>query len=317
MSFSITRRRFSGLVASVSATTPLATNALAAAMPTRPLGKIGYNASIIGLGAQRLADRPLEQSVVDRIVAEAIDGGLNYVDTARGYGDSEKLLGPALKGRRDKVFLVTKTRSASREGALRDIEESLRLLKTDHVDCFHIHNIARDDRFPNLEQALSEDGVLGGVLEAKKRGMTRHVGCTAHLKAPRVLPVFATGKIELFMCNLNFVERHIYNFEDQVLPEAARRGIGVIAMKVLGGPTGRDVKPRLFTPEDYTRTLRYVWGLPQVSVAIVGMRSVEEMRTALATARAYKPFTPAELSQVLLKGKELAAAWGPLRGDVA
>jgi predicted aldo/keto reductase-like oxidoreductase len=285
-------------------------------MPTRPLGKIGFQASILGLGAQRLADRPMEQSAVDRLIAEAIDGGVNYVDTARGYGDSEKLLGPALKGRRDKVFLVTKTRSSSREGALKDIEESLRLLKTDHVDCFHIHNIARDDRFPNLQQALSEDGVLGGVMEAKKRGMTRHVGCTAHLKAPRVLPVFATGQIELFMCTLNFVERHIYNFEEQVLPEAKRRGIGVIAMKVFGGPTGRDVKPRLYTPEDYASTLRYVWGLPQLSVAIVGMRNLDELRQGLAAARGFQPLPPAELSKLMRRGKEMAAEWGPLRGDV-
>ena len=309
MRIDISRRDFSKLVVGSSVA------AAAGAMPVRPLGKIGFQAGILGLGAQRIADRPLEQSVVDRMIAEAIDNGLNYIDTARGYGTSEELLGRALKGKRDKVFLVTKTRSATREGALSDLEESLRHLQSDHVDCVHIHNIARDDRFPDLDAALSERGVLGGLVEAKKRGLARHIGCTAHLRPGRVLPVFATGHIEVFMCSMNFVERHIYNFEEKVLPEARRRGIGVIAMKVLGGPA-QGASALLARPEDYQATLRYVWGLPELSVAIVGMRSLEELRQGLAAARAYQPLTAVESAKLAEHGKLLAAEWGPLRGPV-
>ena len=289
----------------------------AGTMPTRPLGKTGRQVSILGLGAQRIADKgPMEQSVVDRMIAELIDGGVSYIDTARGYGESERLLGPALKGRRDKVFLVTKTRTAARESALAELRESLRLLQTDHVDCVHIHNIARDDRFPDLDAALSEKGVLGGLIEAKRLGMTKHIGCTAHLRPGRVLPVFATGQIEAFMCSMNFVERHIYNFEEKVLPEAKKRGIGVIAMKVLGGPT-KTANSLLATPEDYQASLRYCWGLPELSVALVGMRSLDEVRTALAAARSYKPLTRLEMEKVMARGKELAAQWGELRGPVS
>ena len=314
MSNRITRREFSRIV---TVTTPLTAVAATSPMPVRPLGNIRFKAAILGLGAQRIADMgPMEQNAVDRLIAEAVDNGLNYIDTARGYGESERLLGSALKGRRDKVFLVTKTRSTTREAALKDIEESLRLLKTDHVDCFHIHNIARDDRFPNLDEALGANGVLAGAIEAKKRGLTRHVGCTAHLKAPRVLPVLATGAIELFMCNINFVERHIYNFEETVLPEARKRGIGVIAMKVLGGPQ-QGARPRLYSPQDYEDTLRYVWSLPQVSVAIIGMRNLDELRQGLAAARSFKPLTPNEISKLTQRGREIAAKWGPIRGAVA
>lgn len=309
------RRDFSRIVAG----TPLAGGAAAAAggLPTRVLGKTGFRASILGLGAQRIADRPMAQSEVDRLIGEALDGGLNYIDTARGYGESEEKLGRALKGKRDKVFLVTKTRAATREAALKEIEQSLKLLQTDHVDCIHAHNISRDDRFPDLDHALSRDGVLGALLEAKKRGMTRHVGCTSHLWPARVLPVFATGEIELFMCSLNFVERHIYGYEDKVLPEARRRGIGVIAMKVLGGPGQGSPVPRLSSREDYEATLRYVWSVPGVSVAIIGMRNLDELRQAMAAARNYRPFSPAELAAVTERGKTLAAEWGPLRGKVA
>jgi aryl-alcohol dehydrogenase-like predicted oxidoreductase len=310
MSNKLSRRDFSSLMASAPAAAGLVS---AAGLPRRPLGKIGFQASILGIGAQRIADRPMEQSAVDRLIAEALDNGLNYIDTARGYGDSEQLLGPALKGKRDKLFLVTKTREATRSGAMKELEQSLRNLQTDHVDCVHIHNVSRDDRFPDLDAALSEDGVLGALIEAKKQGKTRHIGCTSHLKPARVLPAFATGQIELFMCSMNFVERHIYNYEEKVLPEARRRGIGVIAMKVLGGPN-KGVAPRLASTEDYQTTLRYVWGVPGVSVAIVGMRSQEELRQALSAARAFRPFAKTELAAVTQRGQQLAVEWGLLRG---
>ena len=117
------------------------------------------------------------------------------------------------------------------------------------------------------------------------------------------------------MCSMNFVERHIYNFEEKVLPEAKKRDIGVIAMKVLGGPAQSE-RARLVDPEDYRASLRYCWGLPELSVAILGMRSVEEVRTALATAKAYQPLSKDEMVKVTARGKALAADWGELRGPV-
>jgi len=311
----LTRRDFSRFVVGSSLTAGVATGA--AEMPARPLGKIGFRASIIGLGAQRVADRPMEQSAVNELIAEAIDGGLNYIDTACGYGRSEEHLGHALQGNRDKVFLVSKTRSAARADAMKDVEESLRLLRTDRIDCYHIHNFGRTERFPDIEETLSEDGALGALIEAKKQGKIRHIGCTSHMRPERVLPAFATGEIEVFMCQLNFVEQHIYNFEDKVLPEARRRGIAVIGMKVLGGPAPGNVTARLASAEDYEATLRYVWGVPGVAVAIIGMRSREELNQALSAARQYRPFSNGELAKVSERGREMARDWGTLRGPLA
>ena len=242
---------------------------------------------------------------------------MNYVDTARGYRESEVLLGNALKGRRDQVFLVSKTRSPSRNAAMKDIEESLQRLQTDHIDCYHIHNFGRAERFPDVDEALSEKGVLGALREAKKQGKIKHIGCTSHMRAERALSAFATGDIEVFMCTLNFVERHIYGFEKKVLPEARRRGIGVIGMKVLGGGVDGDRSSRLGAPEDYRTTLRYVWGVPGVSVAIVGMRSLEQLHTALEAARKFQPLTGTEMAGVTERGLRIAKEWGPLRGPVA
>jgi hypothetical protein len=309
----LSRRDFAKAIAASS----IASRASAAGgLPTRRLGKINFQASMLGIGAQHLGDEGVTQSNVDRVIGEAIDNGVNYIDTAPPYNQSEERLGRVLKGKRDKIFLVSKVETNARGDATYQINDSLRKLQTDYLDCVHIHNISRDDRYPKLEQALADNGTLGALREAKKQGKIRHIGCTSHLRPARALPAFETGEIELFMCVLNFVERHIYGYEEKVLPEARRRNIGVIAMKVLGGPM-KGPGARLTSPEDYQTTLRYVWGVPGLSVAIVGIRTPGELRQALAAARGYKPFDRAEMAAVTERGKQLAAAWGPLRGPVA
>ncbi|MBI4874570.1 MAG: aldo/keto reductase [Acidobacteria bacterium] len=307
----LTRRDFARLAAAA----PVAARG-AGSIPTRRLGKINFQAGILGIGAQYLGDLDAQQSTVDRVIAEAIDNGVNYVDTAPPYNVSEERLGKALKGKRDRVFLVSKVETNAKGDALYQIHDSLRKLRTDRLDCVHIHNISRHDRYPRLEQALAMDGTLGALLEAKKQGLIRHIGCTSHQRPARVLTAFETGEFELFMCTVNFVERHIYAYEEKVLPEARKRNIGVIAMKVLGGPTGKS-GARLTSPEDYSATLRYTWGVQGVSVAILGLRTPEELRQALAAARSFKPLEPAEMAAVTERGKQLAAQWGPLRGPVA
>jgi hypothetical protein len=287
----------------------------AGTIPTRRLGKINFQAGMFGIGAQHLGDDGVEQSNVDRVVGEAIDSGVNYFDTAPPYNRSEERLGIALKGKRDKVFLVSKVETNAKGDALYQIRDSLRKLQTDHLDCCHIHNISRDDRYPKLEQALAANGTLGALLEAKKQGMIKHIGITSHLRPARALPALETGEVELLMCTVNHVERHIYGYEEKVLPECRKRNIGVIAMKVLGGPVKAGA--RLITDQEYEDTLRYVWGVQGVSVAIIGIRTVEELRKAVAAARAYTPLTPKEMTGVTERGKALAAQWGPLRGPVA
>ncbi len=305
----MTRRSFARSAAAGSLGVGLSQSA---PLPTRRLGKIPFQASILGLGAQHLGNEDVPQATVDQVVREGIDQGINYIDTAPTYRLSEEKVGIALKGRRDRVFLVSKVQTLTKGDVLYQIRDSLRKLQTDHLDCVHIHNLSRDDRYPTLELALSDSGTLGGLREAKKQGMIKHIGLTSHLRPARVLPALETGEFELLMCTLNFVERYIYGFEEKVLPEARKRQIGVIAMKVLGGPAPGGA--RLASPADYETTLRYVWGLAGVSVAIIGFRTPAEMRQGLAAARAFRPLEPQQLSDAAARGKQMAAAWGPLRG---
>lgn len=285
-------------------------------MPKRRLGKVGFEASILGWGAQHIGQPASDQTTVDRIVAEGIDSGINFIDTAPNYGQSEEKVGRALKGKRDKVFLISKIETRTREEAMGQIRESLRRLQTDHLDCVHYHNIGRHDRWPDIDAVLSEKGALGALMEAKKQGMIRHIGCSTHSFPDRTLKAFDTGQFDLFMGVLNFVDRHVYNLESKILPEAKRRGIGVIAMKALGGPVRGPAGARLSSSADYVPAMRYVWSLPEVAVAAVGFRTVEEMRQGLAAVRTFKPLSPAEFKELSERGKVVAAQWGETKGRV-
>jgi uncharacterized protein len=311
----ISRRDFARTVGA-GTLLPAAGLAAAGPIPTRRLGNINFQAGILGVGAQYLGELDATQATVDRVIGEALDNGVNYIDTAPPYNLSEERLGRTLKGKRDKVFLVSKVETNAKGDVSYQIHDSLRKLQTDHLDCVHIHNVGREDRYPSLEQMLAPGGTLGGLVEAKKQGLIRHIGATCHQRASRAVSVMATGEIELFMCTINYVERLIYKFEEIALPEARKRNIGIIGMKALGGPL-QDGRARLTSPEDYNTTLRYAWSVPGVAVVIVGVRTPDELRRALGAARAFQPFTPAEMTSVMERAKPMAQQWGPLRGPVA
>jgi len=296
------------------AASPLAAQAQSGAMPRRTLGKIGFQTSILGFGAQHIAGT--EQANVDRIVAEALEQGLNYVDTAPNYGNSEELVGRALKGKRDRVFLATKIETNTREQALGQVRESLRRLQTDVLDCVQFHNIARDDRWPDIEQVLGRGGALEGLVEAKKQGMIRHIGCSIHTRPERAVRAFDTGEIDLMLVVLNFVDHQLYHLEERLLPEARRRNLAIVAMKVLGGPGNRAGAARL-APAEHIASMRYVWGIPGVAVSIIGYRTPAEMQRGLAAAKAYQPLGSEEAAALAERGKALAAEWGPSRGPVS
>ena len=149
-------------------------------MPYGPLGRTGAMVSKLGIGTAQLGRDNLNVAQVTDIVAKAIDHGINYFDTAPNYvgGESERRLGPALKGKRDKVFLVTKTESDTYEGTMELLEQSLRHMQTDHVDVVHLHNLGMASRWPDMEFAFSEKGALGALRKAREQGTSIPVSST-------------------------------------------------------------------------------------------------------------------------------------------
>src|SRR5580658_6462923 len=237
-------------------------------MAVRNFGRTGVKISAIACGGHHLGD-PQEQKVAMQIVQEAIDGGITFFDNCWEYhrGKSEEWLGSALKGKRDRVFLMTKvcTHGRDKSLAMKMLEESLNRLQTDHLDLWQIHGVVFEND-PDL--FIRPNGAAEAMREAKQQGKVRFVGFTGH-KDPYVhLKMLATGfAFDAVQMPLNpFDASFALSFEKLVLPELVRRRIAVLGMKPLGGTAGA-VKQGLITAEEM---LRYAMSLP-VSTTITGM----------------------------------------------
>lgn len=309
----ITRRDL-GKTAAIAGALAAGVPAKAEQVRKRPLGKTGLSVGVLGIGTSPLGREGVSQMEVNNVIAAAADYGVNYLDTAPIYGQSERRLGPALKGRRDKFVLVTKVEATSRQDATWQVQESLQKTKAEYFDLVHVHNVGRTDRFPSLDILLGDDGALAALEALKKKGLVRHVGMTCHLRPRRALPILRSGRVEAVMAAVNPIDRHIYDFEGTLFREAADRGIGIVAMKVLGGATGDGAI--LSDDPHYGRAVRYALGIPGLSVAIMGMKSVAELEKAVGVVQAYKPLEGTELSEAMQDGKRRAAELGEHRGPV-
>ncbi len=309
----ITRRDL-GKTAAIAGALAAGRTARAEQVGKRPLGRTGLDVGVLGIGTSPLGRAGVSQSEVNNVIAAAADYGVNYLDTAPIYAQSERRLGPALKGRRDRFVLVTKVEATSRQDATWQVRESLQKTGAEYFDLVHVHNVGRTDRFPSLDILLGEDGALAGLEALKEQGLVRHVGMTCHLRPARALPVLRSGRVEVVMAAVNAIDRHIYNFEDTLFKEAADRGLGLVAMKILGGTQGDGA---ILSDEPfYGRSVRYALGIPGLSVAIMGMKSVAELDKAVAAVRAYEPLEGAELTEALEDGRRRAGELGEHRGPV-
>jgi predicted aldo/keto reductase-like oxidoreductase len=289
-------------------------------MPRRVLGKTKQEVSVLGLGTWPCGrSKDLDNQAVGRLIHEALDLGINLVDTAHNYGRAEEATGQALAGRRDGVFLTTKVWADTAGDARESLEGSLRLLRTDHLDLVYLHSIGNRD----VKQAMGPGGALEYLLQQKQQGKTRFIGISGHSKPDSFLPLIESNHIDVIMVAMNFVDRQIYGFEDKVLPAANARQMGVACMKVYGGMRGG------FAAADGSNTgtqldarylqqsVRYAMGLPGVATLVIGPHTVEQLRQNAKFVQAYQPLTADEQVSLTQLGKRLAAEWGPHYGPVA
>jgi aryl-alcohol dehydrogenase-like predicted oxidoreductase len=229
----------------------------------------------------------------ERIVQAAVDEGITFLDNAWEYHDgrSEEIMGRALAGgRRDRVFLMTKvcTHGRDRATAMRQLEQSLRRLRTDRLDLWQIHEVVYEN---DPERHFAPGGAVEALEQAKRQGKVRFVGFTGH-KDPSIHLKMLARDFPFDTCQmpLNCFDASFRSFETRVLPEVNRRGIAALGMKSMGGE-GTQVKKRVVTAED---ALRYAMSLP-VAVTITGIDSMSVLRQDLRIARSFVPMTPAEM----------------------
>ncbi|HWE53499.1 MAG TPA: aldo/keto reductase [Bryobacteraceae bacterium] len=264
------------------------------AIPRRPLGKTGLQTSIIGVGGYHLGSAQ-DEATAKRIVDEAIDAGVNFFDNCWDYHDgrSEEWLGAALKGKRDRVILMTKvcTHGRGKDVGMRMLEESLRRLQTDHLDVWQIHEVIY---YNDPDLIFEPGGAIEALVDAKKQGKVRFVGFTGHKDPAIHLKMLSHGfPFDTVQMPLNCFDATYRSFEQNVLPVANRQGIAPLGMKSLGG-SGEMVRHGGVTPEE---GLRYAMSLP-VAVTISGMDAPEVLKQNLAIARGFKPMQAAEMDKL-------------------
>ena len=261
-------------------------------LPRRPLGATGARVTMLGVGGSHVGEMPERDA--QAAIEIALEGGVRFFDTAHNYqaGESERRYGRFLVPKvRDAIFLMTKTMARSGAEARRELEESLRRLRTDHVDLWQIHSI---DTPEDVDQRLAT-GVLGAMIEAKRSGKARHVGFTGHRDpAAHRRMIERTKVLETCQMPVNVLDPGYRSFVTGVMPALVERRMGVIAMKTLanGGLFGAPANRRAAMPKvipdrvSLAEALHFVWSLP-VSVLVTGANTPAQMKETIAIARSF------------------------------
>lgn len=264
-------------------------------LPHRPLGTTGVQVPIIGygtapLGKIRFLDAPLLRKS-EALLNHAIDLGITYLDTSPDYGSQPKL-GEVMKTRRDEVFLATKVNKRRKQDVLAELQQTLKELRTDHVDLVQIHAV---NAMADLEAALAPDGTIAALEEARRQGMTRFIGITGHARPAVLAHALRSYEFDTVLSALGMIDHLVTGPDEMLLPIAQEKGVGVIAMKVYGHG---ELKQR-------SLALRYSLGLPGVTLAILGMQDEAQIDENVKLAHSLAPLQESERDTLVAEARAL------------
>ncbi|TAM56240.1 aldo/keto reductase [bacterium] len=267
-------------------------------LPLRPLGATQCRVSALGLGGEGVLRTFGYVAEAAAVIEQALAEGITYMESARAYSGSEAYYGSALGARRERVFLASKAHERSRAGALAQLETSLRALRTDHLDLWQLHDIRDLDEVDALEDPA---GAYAAFVEAKERGLVRHIGLTGHYDPAVLRACLERFQFDTVLLPVNPAEAARDAFAREVIPAARARGMGVIGMKVYA--RGLLLDPRIgFTVSDLVR-----YALTQdVDAIVLGFDDPGQVSQAAAAARSFTPLTPVEQAALEARAAQLA-----------
>ena len=308
----VSRREFIGELAMVTAASHGGVGNLlqgsggsGAEMPYRTLGKTGEKVSCIGLGGFHLGQSHLTEADAIKLFHAAIDRGINFSDNSWDYnqGESERRVGKALKGYRQKVFVMTKYDGRTKGSALKQLDESLQRLQVDHVDLWQFHE---NIRLEDPDRFFAEGGAGEATVEAKRAGKVRYIGFTGH-KDPivhlRMLELAQKHNFHFDTAQMpiNVMDAHFRSFEKQVVPTLLQRQIALLGMKSMGDKN--ILESKTVTPLE---CLQYALSRP-TSVVITGIDSMPILNQAFQAAATYSKLSSADIAAILQKTAPAAA----------
>jgi predicted aldo/keto reductase-like oxidoreductase len=269
----------------------------------RKLGKTGRKLSILGFGGIVVMDATPEQSA--QRVKNAIDYGINYFDVAPSYGDAELKLGPALEPYRKDVFLACKTTERKKEGARRELEQSLQRLRTDHLDLYQLHAVTT---LEDVNTIFAPGGAMETFLEARKEGKIKLIGFSAH-SVEAAMDLMDRFDFDTILFPINYTTWTAGNFGPQVLERAMQKEMGILALKAMAKCPYRDDAERvpkcwyqpLTDPEEAKMGLRFTLSHPVTAAIPPGNENLFSM--ALGLASEFKPLREEEILEIKKKGE--------------
>jgi aryl-alcohol dehydrogenase-like predicted oxidoreductase len=281
-------------------------------MPTRNLGKTGYQVGIFSLGGQSAVEKPNNFDVAVPIIERALDLGVNFIDTAPFYGHperwSEQYISLVMEHRRSDAFLATKTKDRTRDGALRDIEQSLKLMKTDHIDLWLLHNIGMQEE---VDACFAKGGAMEAFTQMQDEKVARFLGVAAHYHPDPIIDCLNRHPFDATILAVNAADTYNpYSFTKQLFPLAVEKQMGIIGMKVaargriLSSWTPPPVEEQQQSWEGVatrpgTLTMReatnYVLSL-HVSTVIVGCDDLAQLEENVKIAREFTPLSQAQMA---------------------
>ncbi len=293
-------------------------------MPTRNLGKTGYRVGIFGLGGQAALDKANNESLALQMIHRALELGVNYFDTSAIYGGpdrwSERHLGKGLKGNRDQVVIATKTKERTRDAALKDLDVSLKLLDTDHIDIWQLHDVGIQE---DIDQIFGKGGAIEALVQARDQKMVRHLGVTGRFRPEALVESIRRFPFDTILMAVNAADKYYYSFEKELLPLAVERQMGIIGMKVMARGRilsswtpppveqqkhsweGRGVITTVPGTLTKRETFFYNLSLP-ISTAIIGCDSVEQVEECVELARSFTPLSQAQMAALEAKAEPIA-----------
>lgn len=254
-------------------------------MEKRRLGRTGLEVTVISFGAL-----PIQRTSLDDagpVLQAALNAGINFIDTARGYSDSEEKIGRHIAARRCEYYLATKSRARDKAGMANDIATSLNKMKTDAIDLYQIHNIKTRQE---LDAVMAPGGALEALEEAKAQGRIGHIGVTGH-NIDLLVEAIKSDRFSTVQVPFNHIERHALQ---ELVPLAQQMDIGIIVMKPLGGGQMQNAE----------LALRFVLN-HGISVAIPGMDEVRHIEENLRAARPIRPLTVQEQAELAQEAETL------------
>ncbi len=260
-------------------------------IPVRTLGKTGEKVTILGLGGEGILRTFDYDAEAYQLVNRAIDLGVNYFESARAYSGSEYYYGIALGERRKDIFLTSKSHARNREGALAHLSETLRNMRTDHIDLWQVHDVRT---IQDVELIFGLGGAIEAFTWAKENGLTRYIGVTGHHDPEILKKCLSLYDFDTVLMPVNPAEPTYASFIDIVLPEAIKRQMGVICMKVYFRGLAQKI-PWFQSMEPFYRfSLSH-----DVSTAVIGCDSISHIEENVLIASNFKHMDEAEQQQIV------------------